>query len=119
MTANAEGASWMLSSGNAVKCRNNYWDTASRTVAILLFFAVAIPMIGLNFAESLLVKRQEARKSDVIVVLGGENKSRVEKVAELYKQKLAARVLVTGKNEDELIRKSLIASGVPEEAIWV
>jgi uncharacterized SAM-binding protein YcdF (DUF218 family) len=95
------------------------WETVSLLVLAGVFLVVAIPLAGLIFANSLLVTRQEPRKTDVIVVLGGENKSRVEKTAELYKQGFAPRILVTGKNEDTLIRRSLVAAGVPKRAIWV
>ncbi|OGU09610.1 MAG: hypothetical protein A2X82_07495 [Geobacteraceae bacterium GWC2_55_20] len=73
--------------------------------------------MGLIFAELLLVKRQEPYKADVIVLLGGENVSRVEKAAALYQAGYAPTVLVTGKNEAELMGVNLIAAGVPESAI--
>ena len=104
----------MASSGSF--CRKR-WAAASKCVAVVLFLVVVFPVMGLIFADSLLVARQEPRKADVIVVLGGENTSRVEQATALYQDGYAPRILVAGKNEAELIGRSLVAAGVPEVAI--
>ncbi len=106
----------MVSSGNF--CRSG-WVVASRLVSVVLFLFVVLPLMGLSLANTLLVTRQKPHKADAIVVLGGENTSRAEQSAALYKRGYATRILVTGKNEDKLIVKSLVAAGVPKEAVWV
>ena len=67
----------------------------------------------------MLVVRHKPRAADVIVILGGESRSRVDKAVELYRRGYAPRVLVTGRNEETLIVKRLVASGVPGNAIWL
>jgi uncharacterized SAM-binding protein YcdF (DUF218 family) len=86
---------------------------------LILFLVVVIPWMGLKEAGSLLVKRSEPRKADVIVVLGGEIESRAAKAAELYKRGFAPRVLVTGRTDGMLIKERLVSTGVPEDAISV
>lgn len=104
----------MASSGSFCRIK---WGAASTCVAVVLFLVGALPVMGLIFAESLLVARQEPRKADVIVVLGGENTSRVEQATTLYQDGYAPGILVAGKNEAELIGRSLVAAGVPEVAV--
>jgi uncharacterized SAM-binding protein YcdF (DUF218 family) len=89
----------------------------SSIVAVALFLVVTVPFTGLFFADSLLAVREEPRKADVIVVLGGENSSRVKQAVALYQGGYAPKILVSGKNEVELLGRSLVAFGVPEEAI--
>jgi len=105
----------MASSGGI--CRSGL-TAASGLVAILLFMVV-LQWIAFNFADKLLVTRQEPRKADVIVILGGESRSRADKAVELYRRGYAPRILVTGRNEDTLIVQQLKEAGVPESAIWL
>ena len=106
----------MTSSG---KLRCNGWVAAGRLVLVCSSLVVSLVLIGLVYADLFLVIRQAPRKADVIVVLGGENESRVEKTVALYQQGYSSRILVTGKNEDKLIVRSLLAAGVPGNVIWV
>ncbi|MEI6825216.1 MAG: YdcF family protein [Desulfuromonadales bacterium] len=86
-------------------------------LALLVILLAVLPLSGLYFADPLLVTRQEPCTADVIVVLGGENESRTEKAVELYALGYAPRIIVTGKNEAELIGRSLVTAGVPKEFI--
>ena len=67
---------------------------------------------------SFLVVQDELKKTDVIIVLGGEN-DRVEEAARLYKQGLAPYILMTGKMVAYGMKRSAVRSGVPAEDILV
>lgn len=96
---------------------SHLWRVSIITFLPLVSLVIALPWAGLNAADSLLMIRQKPCKADVIVVLGGENKTRAAKVIELYRQGYAPRILVTGRNEEMLIVQDLTANGVPEYAI--
>ncbi len=57
--------------------------------------------------------------SDVIVVLGGGLHERPVRAAELFKQHVAPRILLTGEGDDEINRQILLKEGVPANAIEV
>lgn len=77
----------------------------------------------------------EARSADVIIVMGAAEyrgkpspvlRARIDHALDLYRQKLAPRILTTGGaggdpvyTEGEVARKYLIGQGVPSEAILV
>jgi uncharacterized SAM-binding protein YcdF (DUF218 family) len=82
-----------------------------------LLAAGLLPCLGLWLAPVLLCVSDPAQKADVIVLLGGEDGSRVEQAAALFKDGWAPHVIVSG--EHEMYIRQLIQSGVPEAAIWV
>lgn len=56
-------------------------------------------------------------KADIVVVLGGGSHDRPERAAELFKNRAAAHVLVSGLGDCHIYRRSLIEAGVPPPAI--
>jgi len=56
-------------------------------------------------------------KADVVVVLGGGSHDRPERAAELFKERAAPRILVSGRGDCEIYRRVLIAAGVPARVI--
>ena len=89
-----------------------------------LIFAVSLILVGALLAglgrllaPALLCVADPTQKADVIVLLGGEDGSRVERAAALFKAGWAPHVIVSG--EHKMYLRQLIRSGVPESAIWV
>src|SRR6185312_15378703 len=60
----------------------------------------------------------DGHPADVIIVLGGGTGSheRAERAAELFKQHVAPRIIVSGAGDDEINRRSLIEHGAPANA---
>lgn len=85
-------------------------------IALLVAFAV-LPGLGLLVAPALLCVAALPQKADVIILLGGDDGSRVAGAAALFKAGWAPNVIMTGENE--IYRRELIQSGVPEASIWV
>ncbi len=56
-------------------------------------------------------------KADVIVVLGGGSHERPERAAELFKQRIAPRIIVSGFGDCEIDRRLLMETGVPANVI--
>jgi uncharacterized SAM-binding protein YcdF (DUF218 family) len=56
-------------------------------------------------------------RADVIVVLGGGSHDRPEQAAELFKERIAPRILVSGLGDGPIYRRSLIQAGVPSQSI--
>jgi len=56
-------------------------------------------------------------KADAIVLLGGETESRARRVAELYQEGVADRVIVVGYGDNASNRRRIIRLGVPEDRI--
>jgi uncharacterized SAM-binding protein YcdF (DUF218 family) len=96
---------------------------------ILLFvFSISILTALLFLSLGLLVSQHASNpeKSDVIIVLGGDNGLRVRKGAELYKAGYASHVILTGIDErfyhpghPNWRERRMIALGVPKKAIKV
>ncbi len=93
------------------------WLLSVFSTLTVVTLVVVLLWVGLNSADRLLMVRQKPCNADVIVVLGGESKTRAAKVIELYRQGYAPRILVTGRNEETLIVHYLTANGVPEYAM--
>jgi uncharacterized SAM-binding protein YcdF (DUF218 family) len=56
-------------------------------------------------------------KSDVIVVLGGGSHERPERAAELFRERVAPRIIVSGLGDCKINRRLLIEAGVPSGVI--
>ncbi|MGE3949429.1 MAG: YdcF family protein [Blastocatellales bacterium] len=92
-------------------------------VAILLWFLV--PM-SLEAAAGSLIRRDELRKSDVIIALGGDKRCNREKhAANLYKLGLASHIVVSGVqygygvHTGEAAKRFVVSQGVPESAVTI
>ena len=60
-----------------------------------------------------------AAQADAIIVLGGGSHERPLRAAELFRQKAAPVVIVSGFGDDEINRRLLLQNGVPAAAIQV
>jgi uncharacterized SAM-binding protein YcdF (DUF218 family) len=94
------------------------------TVLFSVSIAGALFFFSLGFLVSLHASLPE--KSDVIIVLGGDNGLRVRKGAELYSAGYASNVILTGIDERFYHRghpnwreRRMIAFGVPKKAIKI
>ncbi|HEY1719149.1 MAG TPA: YdcF family protein [Verrucomicrobiae bacterium] len=56
-------------------------------------------------------------KADVIVLLGGGLGERPERAAELFKERAAPRIIVSGLGDCEINRRLLLKAGVPDGAV--
>ena len=104
-------------------------------VGAILFLSWAYQVAQLTIAVRDQAQLDEARTSDVIVVLGAAEykgkpspvfKSRLDHAYDLYVRKLAPRILTTGGSGGELVhteaevgRRYLAARGVPVENIYI
>ena len=94
------------------------------TFLIFISTVAAIFFLSLGFIVSQHAGNPE--KSDVIIVLGGDNGLRVSKGAELYKAGYAPHVILTGIDErfynpshPNWRERRMMASGIPKNAIKV
>ena len=72
---------------------------------------------ALLFPQKLLTLDNGPVKADVLVVLGGGMNERPERAAELFKEGVAPKVLVSGRGDCEANAQCLVKNGVPEGAI--
>ena len=56
-------------------------------------------------------------RADVLVLLGGGSRERPERTAELFKEQVAPRIIVSGAGDCEINRHLLVAAGVPAKLI--
>jgi uncharacterized SAM-binding protein YcdF (DUF218 family) len=82
-------------------------------VSLLLLFVLA----AIVFPQNFLCVDSGPVKADVIVVLGGASHERPERAAELFKQRAAPRIIVSGFGDCEINRRLLMEAGVPANVI--
>ena len=82
---------------------------------LLLLLVVA----ALIFPQRFLTVDSGPATADVIILLGGGSHERYERAAELFKERAASRVIVSGYGDCEINRYLLIKAGVPAKAIQV
>ena len=87
-------------------------------IAALLLAATAVG-VAYYYPEKILCVESGAVTADVIVVLGGGLRERPERAAELFRQRAAPLILITGAGDDEINRRLLLQNGVPAEAIQI
>lgn len=80
---------------------------------MLLLLVIAV----LFFPGPFLTVDSGPATGDVIVVLGGGSPERPERAAELFKERAAPRIIVSGYGDAENNRRLLVAAGVPAKAI--
>jgi len=86
--------------------------------AVLL--GTAVGLIGYYYPEKFLcVDSGPGVSADVIVILGGGLNERPVRAAQLFKDHVAPRILITGYGDDEINRQILLRAGVPASAIEV
>jgi len=94
-----------------------WYITGSFCVVVTLlagFYVLAIVA-----SDELLSVRDPLAKTDVIVVLGGDGPPRAARAAELWREGLAPRILVSGSGDCLSIRDAMMAQGVGAGAISV
>ncbi len=100
----------------ARRFRPRLWRGAA--VAVALSGLLALAMIGgLYWSKTLLTIEHKPSPGDVIVVLGGEPTYRPARALELYNQRLASSIIVSGHGEAEEIGNWFAAKGVPRRGI--
>ena len=83
-------------------------------VITLVLFLAREPILGAM--GSFLVVKDELKKSDVIVVLGGGDNERVEEAARLYNKGFSGHIIMSG-GSAEMMKRQTVALGVPQESI--
>lgn len=92
-------------------------------LAVVLWFGVPF---ALESAAGSLIRRDEVRKADVIIALGGDKRCNREKhAADLYKLGLASHIVVSGVqygygvHTGEAAKRFVVSQGVPESAVTI
>ena len=85
------------------------------------FILLLVLLVGAAyfFPQDILTVDSGMAKADVIIVLGGGSHERPLRAAELFREKAAPRIIVTGEGDDEINRELLIQGGVPATVIQV
>ncbi|MGA2787761.1 MAG: YdcF family protein [Verrucomicrobiota bacterium] len=84
---------------------------------VLLVLWLLLAVAALVFPQPFLCVDSGPVKADVIVVLGGGSHERPERAAELFKEQVAPRILISGLGDYEINRRRLLAAGVPATTI--
>ena len=87
-----------------------------RWPALILLLVGAVAWF---YPEKFLTVDSGPVRADVLIVIGGGQHERPLQAAKLFKQHVAARVIVTGAGDDQINRRLLIAHGVPARAIEI
>ncbi len=88
-----------------------------RVVLVLFTLLVLLAAAALLYPQKFLCVDSGSVRADVMVVLGGGSHDRPERAAELFKERIAPRILVSGLGDCTIYRRSLIQAGVPAQAI--
>jgi len=108
------GAAGKLPISTAV-IRVQKWLVKITLVLLVLWLLLAVA--ALVFPQPFLCVDSGPVKADVIVVLGGGSHERPERAAELFKEQVAPRILISGLGDYEINRRRLLAAGVPATTI--
>ena len=100
-------------------CRR-LWRWTRRWAGELLAGGVVVygvAIAGWVCARDLLTINRVPARADVIIVLGGEPKLRAVGAWELFRAKIAPRILISGHGDADIVRENLIKLGVPAAVI--
>jgi uncharacterized SAM-binding protein YcdF (DUF218 family) len=105
------------------------------SIAVLLFLLIILYTASCRKAGEWLIRNDEIVKADAIVMLMGSISDRVIQVADLYRQKLADKVLIVEENKGayraleahgvhligttEQVHDAMVALGVPADSIVI
>jgi uncharacterized SAM-binding protein YcdF (DUF218 family) len=91
-----------------------------KIVAVLFAILVLLAAALFFFPQQFLCIDNGPATADIIIVLGGGGAhERPVRAAELFKQRAAPRILVSGAGDAEINRRALIRYGVPASAIEI
>jgi uncharacterized SAM-binding protein YcdF (DUF218 family) len=91
-----------------------------RAAIVLILLTALVAVAAYFYPEKFLcVDSGKNVSADVIIVLGGGSHERPERAAELFRQRAAPRILISGAGDDEINRQILLQSGVPAAAIEI
>jgi len=93
------------------------WRALLRTGAFLLCLGLLAFGFAYQDARNLLSKDSGPVQADAIIILGGGWNERAERAAELYRERAAPLVIVSGRGDCETNRTVLMEGGVPADAI--
>ena len=89
---------------------------AAITVTLLV---TAVFVFAWFYPEKFLCVDSGKVSADAIVILGGGSHERPLRAAELFQQRAAPRIIITGEGDNQINQKLLLAAGVPASAIRV
>jgi uncharacterized SAM-binding protein YcdF (DUF218 family) len=90
-----------------------------RALVVALLLATPVVLTGYYYPEKILCVDSGKVSADVLVVLGGGVGERPLRAAELFKQRAAPRLFITGAGDDSINRQILLRNGVPDNLIEV
>lgn len=90
-----------------------------RLVKYLFLLTALLVAVAYFYPEKFLCVDSGRGSGDVIVLLGGGAHERPLRAAELYREHVAPRIIITGAGDDEISRQILLQNGVPASAIEV
>ncbi|MFZ0828927.1 MAG: YdcF family protein [Verrucomicrobiia bacterium] len=88
-----------------------------RTALGIFLFLLLLVVAALVFPGLFLTVDSGPVKADVLVLLGGGSHERSERTAELFKEHVAPRIIISGAGDGEINRHLLVAAGVPANVI--
>jgi len=90
-----------------------------RAAVLFLLAAGTVFAVAWFYPEKFLCVDSGPVKADVIVVLGGGLHERPLRAAELFQQRVAPRVMISGAGDDSINHQLLQQNGVPGRAIEI
>jgi uncharacterized SAM-binding protein YcdF (DUF218 family) len=90
-----------------------------RAVLGVFLLLVLLVAAAYFFPQDVLTVDSGMTKADVIVILGGGSHERPLRAVELFKEKAAPSIIISGEGDDEINRQLLLKAGVPGAAIQV
>jgi uncharacterized SAM-binding protein YcdF (DUF218 family) len=90
-----------------------------RMAIVMVLLTALVAVIAYFYPEQFLCIDSGKASADVIVVLGGGEHERPARAAELFKQHVAPRILISGAGDDGINLRLLLQAGVPASAIEV
>ena len=88
-----------------------------RVLVVVFVLLVALVVAAIVLPQKFLCVDSGPVPADAIVVLGGGSAERPERAAELFKDRAAPRIIVSGLGDCEINRHLLMEDGVPAKAI--
>jgi uncharacterized SAM-binding protein YcdF (DUF218 family) len=90
-----------------------------RTAIIVILLVTLVAVIAYFFPQKFLTVDSGNVSADVLIVLGGGLHERPLRAVELFQQRAAPRIIITGAGDDGFNRHILLANGIPENVIEV